>query len=253
MSEKPFKITVEGPGISIAREVAESVLPRLMALLVIPDSAGVAEPHIGRQGGSVSATSIGEFLSELNIRSNPERIAGVALFLRETMGRDTVSKDDLPTWFQRAGQPAPKNIHRDIKDAVAQRLIAEDHAHAGEFLVTDTGVRVLRGAGDAVTVRASRRASGARRSAVRSKSSDKKAAANGDGPTAKVQELIEEGWFESPRTLASLIYELAARGAHYKAPDLTYQMQQFVKAKQLRRKKELPAGGKREVWHYSNW
>jgi hypothetical protein len=84
-------------------------------------------------------------------------------------------------------------------------------------------------------------------------SGSKKAAPSTDGPTGKVQELIDEGWFASPRTVADVLRELAARGAHYRNDDLTFQMQRFVKGKTLRRKKQLPDGGKREVWHYSNW
>jgi len=76
--------------------------------------------------------------------------------------------------------------------------------------------------------------------------------ATGDGPMAKVQELIGEDWFASPRTIAELLQELAARGTHYKSTNLTLQMQTLVKDKKLRRQKKLPEGGKREVWHYSN-
>jgi hypothetical protein len=255
MSEKVFKVKVQGPGISIEREVAEMALARLLPLLLLPDSPMTPEdlPSSSDQR-TASNITIGEFLSDLNIRSNPERIAGIALFLREALDRETVARDELPAWFQRAGQPAPKNLIRDVKAAVAQRLIAEDHARGGEYLVTETGVRTLRGhreTGVAGTARRSLPGGPADRPSRGS--SDKRATPTADGPTAKVQELVDDAWFASPRTVAELVKELAARGAHYQAPDLTYQMQQFVKAKKLRRKKEIPPGGKREVWHYSNW
>lgn len=250
MSEKPFKVLVQGPGMSIEREIGEGVLPRLLSLLIgdaAQEAASSGAPGaVQREGG----TSVGEFLSDLNISSNPERIAGIALFAREVLGRDRIQRDELPEWFQRAGQPAPKNLLRDLKTAVAQRLIAEDHTRAGEYLVTDTGTKTLRG---------QRSKTDAPLSATTSKRPHGAAAANksvpahSDGPTGKIQELIDEDWFTSPRTVADLLKELAARGTHYKSANVALQMQTMVKDKQLRRQKKLPDGGKREVWHYSNW
>lgn len=249
MSDKPFKVSVQGPGISIEREVGEGVLPRLLSILLtdaLPEAGAFTAAATVRHDQN---TSIGEFLSDLKISSNPERIAGVALFAREVLGRERILREEIPEWFQRAGQPAPKNLFRDLKNAVAQRLISEDHARAGEYLVTETGVKALRGQ----PIQPGARASSPPKRARTAGAAKKSAAAASDGPTAKIQELVGEDWFAAPRTVSDLLIELAARGTHYKSANVTLQMQTMVKEKKLRRQKKVPEGGKKEVWHYSNW
>lgn len=251
MSEKAFKVAISGPGISIEREVEEGVIPRLVAILVggtSPAGSDSAASSAARE--SSSGTTIAEFLADLNISGNAERIAGIALFLRDVLKRNRVRRDELAEWFQRAGEPAPRNLPRDIRSAVTQRLIAEDHARTGEYLVTETGVRALQGAKGPAPARSAPKASKRR---ARSASTARPTEAAGDGPLAKIKELIGEAWFKTPRTVAELIEELASRGGHYKSSGLAFQMQQLTKGKALRRKKHTPDGANRPVWQYSNW
>jgi hypothetical protein len=250
VSENLYKVSIQGEGISIERDAPAAILPRLLALL-IGDSSGSPTPDGHAAPRSEAKTSIAEFLTELNISSNPERIAGIALFVREILGRDRVARDELPEWFQRAGQPAPRNLIRDVKNAVAQRLITEDHARAGEYLVTESGIRAVRGPRSENSAPASRPRSA--KKALTGRLSKKNASSSADGPMAKIQELIDEDWFASPHAVSELLHELAARGTHYKTGNVTLQMQTLVKDKKLRRQKRLSDSGKREVWYYSNW
>jgi hypothetical protein len=80
-------------------------------------------------------------------------------------------------------------------------------------------------------------------------SSGKKAS----GVTAWLRELISEGFFATPRHVQTILQELEERGHHLKPQDITKQLGLLCVAKELRRKKLPPTGGKAPVWHYSNW
>ena len=78
------------------------------------------------------------------------------------------------------------------------------------------------------------------------------ATASGAGPKARLRELIAEGWFSTPRPTRDIVAELAVRGATYRGQDLTRQLQDLVRARELRREKRKPADVSRTMWCYSN-
>lgn len=71
------------------------------------------------------------------------------------------------------------------------------------------------------------------------------------GPKSKLEELLAEGFFSSPRSSQEVLQALAERGHHLKHPDLTWPLQQLLREKRLRRKHAESEG--RRVWAYSNW
>lgn len=78
--------------------------------------------------------------------------------------------------------------------------------------------------------------------------------ASKDGPMAWLEELVDEGFFDEPRSGTAMVDRLAERGHHVTYQDLTRQLKMLTQDKKLRRKK-LPVeeGAKRQVWHYSKW
>jgi hypothetical protein len=73
------------------------------------------------------------------------------------------------------------------------------------------------------------------------------------GVTAWLKELVEEGVFAEPKSIRQIIQELSNRSHHLRSTDLTRQMQQLCHEKTLRRRKQAPAGGGKELFHWSNW
>lgn len=88
--------------------------------------------------------SFAEFLDEVAPENNFQRIAAIALYRRDYLGEDLVTRDELPRWFQKAGRPAPKNISRDIRWALKRGLVAEDPQQDDHYYVTKKGVDRLR-------------------------------------------------------------------------------------------------------------
>ena len=65
----------------------------------------------------------------------------------------------------------------------------------------------------------------------------------------RARALVEEGWFDEPRTVKHLVDELARRGAQYKTSDFTDPMLKLVRSDELTRDKRPNESG-RSVWHY---
>jgi membrane protein involved in colicin uptake len=69
------------------------------------------------------------------------------------------------------------------------------------------------------------------------------------GPKAYVEELIEEGFFDKPKSIAQVKAELENRGHHIPITSLSGPLQKFCQKKKLRRQK-LPTSG---TYTYSIW
>jgi hypothetical protein len=71
------------------------------------------------------------------------------------------------------------------------------------------------------------------------------------GPVAYVEELIDDGFFKAPKTLAAVKAELANRGHHIPLTALSGPMQRLCQRRQLRRQKLVE--GNKQVFTYSHW
>jgi hypothetical protein len=71
------------------------------------------------------------------------------------------------------------------------------------------------------------------------------------GPVAYVEELVEDGFFKAPKTLAAVRAELGNRGHHIPVTALSGPMQRLCQQRQLRRQKSTE--GNKQVFTYSHW
>lgn len=259
-----FVIKVVGPGIDVSQKVdgptALNTLQMLWGPADLPPAVPVGHQRARRSEGKVA---VGEFLSGLHATNNPEKIAGIALYVRDHLGQDRVQKAEILDWFATAGEPAPRNLTRDLQNAITKRLIAEDHAKRGYYYVTQTGLDLIQEAANAsattraADVPAARRTRGNRARGTNSSSSlikgRARATGSSDGPMGQLVKLKADGFFKEPKTMQNILAELETRGIHYIDSYLTNPLQTLVRRQELRRKKRVPEGGKKEVWHYSNW
>lgn len=158
MPDKEFKLRIEGPGVDVSQDLNRKQVLQVLSIAFGDGSEpeinnqNLAEEHSGGDKGgnldegkaSSANVSIGEFMADLQVNSNTDRIAAVALYSRDQLSTPQITKDDIPDWFKKAGEAAPKNLPRDLSNAVKRRLIAEDHTDSGHYYVTATGERTLR-------------------------------------------------------------------------------------------------------------
>lgn len=92
------------------------------------------------------------------------------------------------------------------------------------------------------------------RAAPAAKASSRPAKKRTGGPTAYIQELIDEGFFKKQHTIADVKAELANRGHHIALTSLSGPLQSLTQKKRLRRQKAAVKGKKsKNTYAYSNW
>lgn len=156
-----FTVEIDGPGMSVTRQTDGATVAGVVRLLFAGENGSGLESVLVDKAtagnGEVTAhnapaeepqISIGEFLDQVGATNNFQRIAAIALYHREYLGERFVEQQDLPTWFERAGRSAPKNLSRDVREATKRRLIAERTEEEGQLFVTGTGEEQLRSSGE---------------------------------------------------------------------------------------------------------
>jgi len=97
-----------------------------------------------------------------------------------------------------------------------------------------------------------KRASKTERYSQRHKAAESREPARRSGPLAHIEELIDDGFFKTPQTIAAVKAELANRGHHIPLTSLSGPLQRLCQRKRLRRQKASAEGGK-QAFAYSNW
>lgn len=73
------------------------------------------------------------------------------------------------------------------------------------------------------------------------------------GPKAYIKELLRDGFFEKPKTIAEVKAELANHGHHIPLTSLSGPLQSLCKERFLRRHKAKSEKGKKAAYNYSEW
>lgn len=73
------------------------------------------------------------------------------------------------------------------------------------------------------------------------------------GPSAYIGELVDDGFFNKPKTIADVKAELANRGHHVPLTSLSGPLQKLCQTRQLRRQRAKGDGNKKSIFSYSNW
>lgn len=141
----PVRVTLEGEGLNYSADTDIFKASHIIAFLNAPASplggqspASSQTNMITKVALSASGKSPREMLNEYQAKTNPQKIATLALYLKNT-GRDTFTPIDIKSLFTRIGEPMPGNFTRDFADAKTQTLIFETE-NPGEFCLTDHGI-----------------------------------------------------------------------------------------------------------------
>jgi hypothetical protein len=76
--------------------------------------------------------------------------------------------------------------------------------------------------------------------------------ANRHGPQGYVEEMIDDGFFKKPKTIAQVKAELENRGHHIALTSLSGPLQKLCQRRKLRRQKATLSGNK-QTFAYSEW
>ena len=151
-----FVVKVEGPGVNIERKVPSGFAKKVI-LALLDENSSLLDSSPGDQETqkitpeakqSTSAEenpelSIREFFDKHKPKRNVDKIATIALYLREHQEKDRFSKEDIPYWFEKAAEPVPKNIPRDIKWAVKNGWVSATNGDNELYYLTTTGAEAV--------------------------------------------------------------------------------------------------------------
>lgn len=242
-----YFLRLTGPGIDVGRTVDEGTALRVVSLAMSSRVMGSSKSSTDQlQSHGLESTTVAEFLAQTSASNNAERIAAIALYLRDHLKREALPREEVLLWFQKAGLQPPRNVSRDVTKAIQAGLIIEGHP-GDRYQVTRSGKeRIL-----------PVRKGGAAKSKVEEQPTELYTTENAPqdrsdrGPIDKIRRLIYEGWFKSPRTAKDIREKLEASGYSYRRTDLTRQLKSLAERGELEREKQPDVGTNRKIWHYT--
>lgn len=254
-----FSVQIEGPGLTIKREVEEPLVLRILGILLGPKAPTLGtQPPQAQLAPLPLVANVGEspreYLDRSGAKTNPEKIAALGLYLR-AQGSESFTAREVRELFVSAGESAPKNLPRDIKDTVRAGWLAARPDQPDRYYVTNRGELTASGR---FTERApiSRRANRSRAttgSNPEAASSAQRVAKNNGGARSVLDELLAEGYFAAPRTYHDIVQTASERGHRLHRTDLTQPLLNLVQSRppRLRRQKVTAQDTGRDVWAYS--
>ncbi len=132
MVDGQYKVSLEGEGLTLTRNVSKEVGEQIL-LLVVTGNVGTAKVSVPVAPAAPAAPTaenvvasapiktavvegdgLAEFLASHSAKRNPDKIAALAYWLKTERGRASFTKDDLPKLFEAAGERPPANLSRDF-------------------------------------------------------------------------------------------------------------------------------------------
>lgn len=146
------QITIKGENLDYQGETTLNKAGQILAFLGTEQTS----PHSPAPAASVmlpalqSTITPRNAISEANAKSNPQKIAALGKYLRDR-GQNAFTRSEVLEQFRRAGESTPKNIGRDLKDAVIFGFICESDTQKNEYYLTNNGEEAVlnKFAGDA--------------------------------------------------------------------------------------------------------
>jgi hypothetical protein len=149
-----YELSLTGPGMTIKRTVDEDVALRVITLVMggapaatdarsVPSNAGRPDASVTLPTNGRAAHSVGEFLSDVEAKRNPDKIVAFAVYLEDYASKKPFTTEDVRSQFPLAGEGIPANFSRDFKWAVSNRWIAAMSGSPNEFYVTNTGRKAI--------------------------------------------------------------------------------------------------------------
>lgn len=91
----------------------------------------------------VQVSSPREAILSTGAKTNAQKILVLGAYIAQRDNTNEFASGELKTLFIKAGEPAPRNLSRDIRDAVKASYITESFDTSDSFIVTNTGYSAL--------------------------------------------------------------------------------------------------------------
>lgn len=95
------------------------------------------------EGSARQLSSPREAVLDSGAKTNAQKILILGQYIADRDGTDEFAPAELKTLFVKAGEAAPRNLARDIRDAIRAGYITESVETTGVYVVTNTGRRAI--------------------------------------------------------------------------------------------------------------
>lgn len=144
------KVTLSGDGLNYESDASLVQAAKIIGFLNTEESLP-AEYSSGATGGhsfidapqAKPLSSPREAILSTDAKTNAQKILVLGAYLAQRDNSDEFATAELKTLFVKAGEPAPRNLARDIRDAVKAGYIMESMTSSDMYAVTNTGYKKL--------------------------------------------------------------------------------------------------------------
>lgn len=148
--QEMFKLRIEGPGISVNKDV-----DRLVALSVIRAVLGdvsSSRSHDAQNGDhspeGQPPLALREYLDGIGAQTKVAQILAISAFLTDFSKQKDVSRDEIKAMFAEAAEPMPANFPRDFGKVRKAGWLAPSHGSKDRYYVTQSGRAALKRGGE---------------------------------------------------------------------------------------------------------
>ena len=142
------KVTLSGDGLNYESDASLVQAAKIIGFLNTEEPLPV-EYSSGASGAFIDApqtkslSSPREAILSTDAKTNAQKILVLGAYLAQRDNSDEFATAELKTLFVKAGEPAPRNLARDIRDAVKAGYIMESMTSSDMYAVTNTGYKTL--------------------------------------------------------------------------------------------------------------
>ncbi len=150
-----YKISIEGFGLSLEREVPQDIGEKVVVLLLTGQSTEVTSRQDNKNSNSEASNpfqeeskanpsqdsniSVREYLDNNNAKRVPDKVTTIGDYLRIHSNQADFDRSDLVTQLENAAERVPRNLARDIKWAMKAGWIAPRNGMQDRYYVTNSG------------------------------------------------------------------------------------------------------------------
>jgi len=145
------KVSLSGDGLNYSTDADVVQAAKIIGFLNMDESlqASVSGGYVSTSNDNFIETpkklqkSPREAIIESGAKTNVQKILVLGNFIMGIDSSETFAQNELKSIFVKAGEPAPKNLSRDVEAAVRQGYIFESPDITGQFIITNTGMKAL--------------------------------------------------------------------------------------------------------------
>lgn len=147
------KVTLQGDGLNYETEASVIQAAKIIGFLnteeplandyTTASQATISQNSFLEEKKDRQISSPREAIIESNAKTNAQKIVVLGRYIIERDAADEFGSNELKTLFLKAGEPAPRNLARDMRDAVRAGYIAESVDKSDMYIVTNTGHKAI--------------------------------------------------------------------------------------------------------------